>query len=145
MKTTLNILLCVVMLCASSCYQPHDERVNLQQGLRSDSLGSNIIVRPVGQAWSALIGESIEVNRVTSWTNRDGFMELEVRGYNQSHDVRRFLYRVEWLDSNGVVIGSKATAWLQNSSMGKSPFTIRAVAPTTTAVDFRINTRKIKN
>lgn len=54
MKTTLNILLCVVMLCASSCYQPHDERVNLQQGLRSDSLGSNIIVRPVGQAWMPL-------------------------------------------------------------------------------------------
>lgn len=144
MKTALNAILCLVVLYGPGCYQPHDERVNLQQGLRSDSLGSNIVVRPIGQVWSALIGEGITVNRITSWTNKDGFMELEVRGYNQSHDVRRFLYRVEWLDSSGVVIGSKATAWLQNSSMGKSPFTIRAVAPTTTAVDFRINTRKIK-
>ncbi len=145
MKITLNILLGVVTLCASSCYQPHDERVNLQQGLRSDSLGSNIIVRPVGQVWSALIGEGIEVKRITSWTNKDGFMELEVRGYNKSHDTKRFQYRVEWLDGSGGVIGSKATAWLQNSAMGKSPWTIHAVAPGKNAADFKINTRKIKN
>ena len=119
--------------------------MNLQQGLRSDTLDSNIVVRPIGQVWSALIGEGIEVNRITTATTPEGFMVLEIRGYNKSHDIRRFEYRVEWLDPSGMSIGTKTSTWLMNSAMGKSDWTIRTIAPRKDAVDYRINTRKTKN
>ncbi len=145
MRFTLYTLLTVIVFSAMSCYQPHDTRVNVQEGIRSDTLESNIIVRPIGQAFSALIGEGIEINRVITGTNKDGFMELQVSGYNKAHETKRFEYKVEWLDSSGIVIDTKTSKWMQTSAAAKSNFAIRSIAPRTDAVDFRMNTRKIPN
>jgi uncharacterized protein YcfL len=115
----------------------------MQEGVASDNLGSNIVTRPVVHAFSALIGEGIEVKQAVKMVNQDGFMVLEVSGYNRSFDRRVFEYKVEWLDSAGMVIDSTTSKWMQTSAMGKSPFTIKAVAPRKNAVDFRMNTRKV--
>jgi hypothetical protein len=143
MRLALYTMLFVVTVGLCSCSPPPEKGVLMQEGVASDNLGSNIVTRPVVHAFSALIGEGIEVNRAVKMVNQDGFMVLEVSGYNRSFDRRVFEYKVEWLDSAGMVIDSTTSKWMQTSAMGKSPFVIKAVAPRKNAVDFRMNTRKV--
>jgi hypothetical protein len=145
MRLVLNTLLCVITLWSFGCGSPKDKGVILQEGVGSDTLADNIVTRPVIHAFSAIIGEGLEVKKAVTRVNKDGFMELEVRGSNKSFETRRFEYKVEWLDRSGMVVDSAVNKWLTSSAAGKSPFTIKAVAPRTNAVDFRMNTRKIPN
>ena len=145
MRFVLYILLVAIALGLPACYQPKDQRVNVKQDIRSDTLENNIVTKPVVHAFSFLIGEGIEIKRAVTYKNKDGFMELEVSGYNRSFNPLRFEYKVEWLDSAGLVIDSTTSKWLLTSAAGKSDFAIKSVAPRTGAVDFRLNTRKIPN
>ena len=120
----------------------HDPRIHLRQEVRSDSLIDNIVTRPVAYAFSALIGEGIEITEAVTRRNNAGFLELHVNGYNRSYQTRRVKYRVEWLDENGLLIETKTSVWLRTSAMGKSPFSFKVVAPTPKAVNFRMDTKK---
>ena len=142
MKTITNILLFVVAVVLAGCFEKPDSRIHLREKIRSDSLVDNIVTRPVAHAFSALIGESIEITQAVMRRNDAGLLELHVNGYNRSYQTKRFRYRVEWLDENGLLIQSKTSVWLPASAMGKSPFSLKAVAPTPKAVNFRMDTRK---
>jgi hypothetical protein len=143
MKFVLYSLLFVMTLGMWSCGPTQERGVITHSGVASDNLAMNIVTKPIVYAFSALIGEGIEIDRAVSVVNQDGFMELEVAGHNRSFDNRVFEYKVEWLDRNGMVIDSTTSKWIQTSAAGKSPFVIKAVAPRTTAVDFRMNTRTV--
>ena len=138
----LGLMLIMLMVFAFGCQKQNDSRIHVREGVASDTLGSNIVTRPVTHAFSALIGEGIVVTKAVTRRNDAGFLELYVNGQNQSYDTKRFRYKVEWLDADGIVIETKTSVWLPFSAMGKSPFTIKAVAPRTQAVDFRMDTRK---
>jgi len=139
------IILCVMLMlfgvgCGSSS---QDERVNVRRGVASDSLASNIITRPIQDAFEALTGAGIVVdNAVMNRNNNSGFLQVFISGHNKSSKTKRFRYRVEWLDADGLVIDTKTSVWLPMSAMGKSPFQIKAVAPRAEAVNFRMDTRK---
>ena len=145
MKMILYILLCFIALGSFACQPPPERGVALQEGVGSDTLVSNIVTKPVLYAFSVLIGEQIEVKEAITYQNKDGFMQLEVRGYNRSFDTKRFEYKVEWLDKSGMLIDSATNKWILFSVAGRSPFTIQAVAPRNDAVDFRMNTRKAQD
>jgi uncharacterized protein YcfL len=142
MKTmAVCVIAAMTMVLGGCAKQSTDPRVNVADSVGSDSLGSNIILRPVGQAFSALIGEGIEVQETTVRRTPQGFKEIQVRGYNRSHSIRRFDYLVEWLDADGMVMPSKTAVWQPMSVQPKSTFTIRSIAPRVEAIDFRMNTR----
>jgi uncharacterized protein YcfL len=126
----------------TGCHEQHDSRIHLRKEVRSDSLVDNIVTRPVAHAFSALIGEGIEITEAVTRRNNAGFLELHVNGYNRSYQTRRFKYRVEWLDEDGLLIQTKTSVWLRTSAMGKSPFSFKVVAPTPKAVNFRMDTKK---
>jgi uncharacterized protein YcfL len=138
----LEFVLIVLIAFASGCQKQNDSRIHVREGIASDTLGSNVIVRPVAHAFSALIGEGIEVTEAVTRRNDAGFLELFVNGHNKSPKTKRFRYRVEWLDEDGLMIETKTSVWLPMSAMGKSPFSFKVVAPRTNAVDFRMDTRK---
>ena len=143
MKTITNILFFAIAVVFISCNeQQQDSRIHLREEVRSDSLVDNIVTRPVAYAFSALIGESIEITQAVTKRNDAGFLELHVNGHNRSYQTKRFRYRVEWLDENGLLIQSKTSVWLPMSAMGKSPFSFKVVAPRPEAVNFRIDTKK---
>jgi uncharacterized protein YcfL len=137
-------MLYTLLVCAAlglfSCAQ--DNKINLAEDVKSDRLENNIVTKPIVHAFSFLIGEGIEIDRAVTYVNKDGFMELEVAGHNRAFNPLRFEYKVEWLDKSGLVIDSLTSKWLLTSAAAKSPFAIKAVAPRTNAVDFRMNTRK---
>ena len=88
-----------------------------------------------------MLGEGIEVNETTLRTTLQGYKEIQIRGYNRAHNIRRFDYMVEWLDADGMVIPSKTAVWQPKSVQPKSVFTIRSDVPRKDAIDFRMNTR----
>jgi uncharacterized protein YcfL len=141
MKTITNILLCGLVLALISC-EEQASQIHLRSEVVSDNLADNIVTRPVAYAFSALIGEGIEVNQAVMRRNNAGNLELNVNGFNHSQFIKQFKYRVEWLDKDGVVIQTKTSVWLRMSAMGKSPFSFKVVAPTPDAVNFRMDTQK---
>ena len=138
---TLILLYILLIMFVVGCTS--DTRVYVRPGVASDSLGNNIVIRPVKNAFSALIGQGIVIDNATTRRNpNSGFLELYVSGHNQSPKTKRFRYRVEWIDKDGLVIETKTSVWLPMSAMGNSPFQIKAVAPRAESVNFRMDTRK---
>lgn len=110
-----------VMLCLIGCATPHaDPRVN------------------------TLEVPGIDIQHIVMRRTPEGFMEMQATGYNQTREVRRFDYRVEWLDADGMVIPSKTRVWQPASAQPRSEFRLHSIAPQPTAVDFRINTRPMQ-
>ena len=143
MKTITNNILCfLTVISVIGCHEKHDPRIHLREGIRSDTPGTNIVTRAVSYAFSALIGEGIEIRDAITQKNDAGFLEVHINGYNRSYQTKRFRYKVEWLDKNGLLIQSGTSVWLPASAMGKSSFSLRAVASRLEAVDFRMDTKK---
>jgi len=141
MKKT-GIMLIVLMVLACGCTkQQQDPRINLQEGVGSDTLGSNIVTKPVLRAFSALIGERIDITNAVMRRNTGGFMELHIEGYNNSYNTERFQYKIEWVDADGIVVDTNTSVWKPMSAAGKSTFNITDAATRPQAVDFRMNTR----
>jgi uncharacterized protein YcfL len=114
----------------------------MRSGIGSDNLANNIVTRPVVYAFSALIGEGIEIDEAILARNDTGFLELNINGHNRSYNTKRFRYKIEWLDKNGLMIQTKASTWLPASATGRTAFSLKAVAPREEAVDFRMDTKK---
>jgi uncharacterized protein YcfL len=142
MKTVTNILLLIMAFGVLGCYQQADERIHLRDEVRNDSLGNNLVTRPVVRAFSALIGEGIKVEKAILKRSDAGLLELHVLGFNNSYSKRGFQYKVEWLDEDGLVVGSRTSVWHRTSAMGKSPFNFMVQATKPEAVNFRMDTRK---
>ena len=138
----LGILLTMLVVLACGCSKSGDSRIYMREGVGSDTLGSNIVTRPVTHAFSAIIGEGLEVTEAVTRRNAAGFLELYVTGYNKAYDTKRFQYKVDWLDADGLPVETKTSTWLPMSATGKTTFSFKVVAPRTEAVDFRMDTRK---
>ena len=93
----------------------------MAEDVKSDNLATNIVTKPVIHAFSWVIGEGIEIDRAVTYVNKDGFMQLEIAGHNRAFNPIRFEYKVEWLDSSGIVIDSTTSKWLPDLRGGKSP------------------------
>lgn len=139
----IGLILIVGTLLISGCSShKNDSRIHVREGVASDTLGSNIVTRPVAHAFSALVGDGIEITEAVTRRNDAGFLELYITGVNKSYNTKRFRYRVEWLDADGLLIETKTSTWLPMSATGKTPFSFKVTAPRTNAVDFRMDTRK---
>lgn len=141
MKTITNIILATLVFTSIACDQ-QPAKIHIREGIRSDDLGNNIVTRPISYAFSWLIGEGIEIDKAVMARNDSGFLELDIKGHNRSYSAKRFRYKITWLDKNGLTIETKTSTWLPASAMGKSPFSIKAVAPRKEAVDCTLDTKK---
>jgi uncharacterized protein YcfL len=132
----------VVALAVTGCHKASsDSRVNVASGVRSDSAGNNIIVRPVAEFVSVVVGDGIEITDLKERHTPQDLLEIQLSGYNHAMSRRKFDYRVEWLDGDGIVLNSIMTKWITFSAMPRSSFAFRAISPNARAADFRINTR----
>jgi uncharacterized protein YcfL len=142
MKTITNILLFAVALAFTSCNEPEGSRMHLRAGVGNDDVVDNVVTRPVAYAFSALIGEGIQVDQAVLRRTKGGVLELNINGRNNSQFTKKFQYRVEWIDQDGQLVSTKTSVWQRMSAMGKSTFSFKVVAPRAEAVNFRMDTRK---
>ena len=142
MKTLLLIACMMATVVLIGCNeQSSDSRVTVQDKVKSDNLGGNIITRPLIKAGSALVGHGIEITDVRETTNKAGLLEVNVKGYNRSYDTKKFEYFMEWLDEDGSIIESVTSKWMPVSAVARSDFRFKVSATSPEAVDFRMNTR----
>ncbi len=141
MKILLWILFSVIIFSVTGCSE-NDKTVNLGPGVKNDSLTNNAVVNSIAYAGSALLGEGVDVDEISKRYNENGLLELQVKGHNNSQFTKRFWYRPEWIDADGMTISSRTSTWLPVSVTGKSKYNFKVVAPTTKAVDVKIDTKK---
>lgn len=142
-RNSMMIVVVIGMVFLAGCAsQPSDPRINMGKGVGGDTAGDNILMRPFGMVISALLGEGIEITDVIEARTPEGFLDVQMRGYNKAYGAKRFEYRVEWLDAAGMTIPTKTSVWIPVSAIGKSEVSFRFIAPRKEAVDFRLNTRK---
>ncbi len=98
------ILVILAAVMVGGCYQQQDPRVQIGEGVRSDTLDNNIVTRAVAGAFEAFVPQGIELREVQVFRNKSNLMEIHIGVHNKSMVTRRFDYRVEWLDGNGVVV-----------------------------------------
>ena len=139
------IILCVMlMLLGVGCGpKSSDQRVHVRSGLSGGSLSNNIVTKSVRGTFEWLSGAGIVIDQaVMNRNNNSGFLQVFIIGHNTSSKTKKFRYRVEWLDANGLVIETDTSVWKPKSATGKSPFQIKADATRPEAVNFRMDTRK---
>ena len=141
MKKSVIMFIAFMILVCGCGQQQQNPRIKLQEGVASDTLGSNIITKPVMHAFSALVGDRIEVTNAAMRRNMSDILELQVEFYNKSYNTERFEYTVEWYDADGFKIKSNTDNWTKKAVAGKSNGRITAIAPNPNAVDFKMNTR----
>ncbi len=138
------VMLGALLIAMSGCQhqQPADARVHTREGVGSDSLGRNIVTRPIQEALDKITGRGIVISNVLTSRNNSGLLDVQVNGYNESMDPKRFRYRFEWLDESGRILETKTSTWLPFSVMGNASFSIKATAPRPQAANFRMDTRR---
>jgi hypothetical protein len=141
-KCFLLLFFAASIVILNGCKEYKDERVSLDTGVKSDTLANNALTRPVYGAFSLLAGYGIDLKDVKVFRNETGFMEIQVTGYNRAVYTKRFDYKVDWLDNNGIAVDSKASVWTHISAKSRTDFRFKAVAPTKDVVNFNMNTRK---
>ena len=142
MKMIILLFAGLILLAGCSQHQPTDPRVHAREGVGSDTLGSNVLTRPIQEALNAITGRGIVISNVLTSRNDSGLLEVQVNGYNESMETKRFRYRFEWLDETGRLLETKTSVWQPFSVTGKQPFSIKAIAPREQATTFRMDTRR---
>jgi hypothetical protein len=141
MRAMFVIVFMVIVLALTGCYEQKDARVNLGADVRSNTLGNNVITKPISDLVNHLIGKGIVVNEVKMMRNPTGFLMVQVRGFNESVAKRVFEYKAEWLNDDGFTLDTITDNWMRMSVSPSSEFTFTVVATRREASDFRINTR----
>jgi uncharacterized protein YcfL len=107
-----------------------------------------VTTKPVSQRITIIdnfLATDISVTDVSSAINSSGFMEVQVTGINKTDFYKQLEYKIEWLDLNGLKISTIMSRWTRFPAHENSEFRFKAVAPKTTATDYRILIRKGEN
>ena len=67
-----------------------------------------------------------------------GFLQVQIEVLNRKNSMQTFSYRFEWFDMSGMLVDTPTSVWIPRQIEGQETLTITAVAPTTTAKDFRV-------
>lgn len=120
-KLNILILLSVFLLTSCVTARPVDPRV--------------III-------DNFLASDISISNVSSMINSGGLLVIQVTGVNQTTSYKKLEYKIEWIDQNGFVIPTILSRWTEFPAFENTGFRFKAVAPKTTATDFRILIRK---
>jgi uncharacterized protein YcfL len=142
----MRVAICAMVMMAlllGGCQSQHDSDVKIGKRVGNEPVG--FITRPIAGLGSIILGEGIVVNEVKEVRTPEGFLEVQVSGFNESQWTKQLDYKPEWLDSNGITIDSVQSKWMTKSVPAKSDFRFKVIAPSPAAADYRIGTRLTKN
>lgn len=84
----------------------------------------------------------LKAGEVRMFPSKGGPLEVQVDVINDGFSYRGFSYRFDWVDRSGNMIPSQTSVWKTASVPSGSSITIRSIAPTETATDFRLQVRR---
>ena len=108
-------------------------------------------IAPTTESRVSVVGQSqyskypYEAKEVIYSVNSGGFMEAQVNGFNHKHNYNKLEYRVDWLDSKGILVhSSRHNQWTEFPVFRNQTFSFAVVAPNPKATDFKIYIRDPK-
>jgi uncharacterized protein YcfL len=125
------------------CQSQHDSSVQVGKRVGNEPMG--FITRPIAGIGSIILGEGIVVKEIREVRTPEGFLQVQVGGFNESQWTKQFDYKPEWFDANGMTIDSVMSKWMPMSVPAKSEFHFAVVAPSPKATNYRIGTRLTQN
>lgn len=71
-------------------------------------------------------------------TKADDLLKVQVEIMNQRPKEKKFYYRFEWLEADGMMVESPTPIWMMRTIQGKETILLQAVAPNSRVVDCRL-------
>ena len=121
MKTAKKLLLAMSTSLALSAFAQHDPSTSL-------AIAAKVALR--GDANGVRIPEIRAVRR-------NDILIVQTDLFNVGNTDRTVFYRYRWLDSIGSQVGD-GESWKQMTLMGQGQQTVKSVAPSSVATDFRL-------
>lgn len=84
------------------------------------------------------LNKKVSIVGLNEGMTKGGFLQIQIEVLNLKNSMQEFSYNVEWFDMNGMLMSSPSIVWIPKQIEGRETLTITAVAPATTAKDFRI-------
>ncbi|MCC6683388.1 MAG: YcfL family protein [Phycisphaeraceae bacterium] len=88
------------------------------------------------------LNQELDLLGVNEATLPDGTLKIQAEVYNHTRHRVRFKWMVEWMDESGMIIATPTKVWKQVTLNGRETINLNAVAPSTRAVDFRIQMKE---
>ncbi len=82
--------------------------------------------------------KAVRVMGVNTATDAGGHLKVQVEIQNTTRSPKRFTWRVQWFDQNGMLLQSPSAVAVPRQLEGRETAYITATAPTPQAKDFRI-------
>ncbi|MEM8738370.1 MAG: YcfL family protein [Planctomycetota bacterium] len=125
------LVLCFAGLVTLGC-----ETVNTVE--REDPLAAPVVVEDKRITTDVSLQMAASVIGVIEGETEAGFPKVQAELYNWTSERKRVHYRFDWIDVDGFVIDSPLASWQAIALAGKERDYIISVAPTKSAVDFRL-------
>ncbi len=140
-RKSLLMLAATVFIAGCGSGSP-DSRVQLQQGVATDTVTDNNLTRIVTNPISDLFGDGIDILNVNKRFNTAGYLDVNIKGHNRSKHIKRFQYKFEWLDVNDFPLDTQSSTWKLLSAEPGADFNFFGTSPRKEATDFKIYIRK---
>ncbi len=105
---------------------------------RADPVGTKQMVADKRVITDDTLKRKVSIVGVNESTTSGGFLQVQIEVLNQKNSMQDFNYRFEWFDMNGMLVNTPASVWIPRQIEGQESLFITAVAPTTTAKDFKV-------
>lgn len=135
MKRNIQIL-CLVCFFISAASFSSCRTVNTVE--RESPVGSRQMIADKRIVTDSTLNKKVSIVGLNESTTDGGFLRVQIEVINRKNSMQNFNYLIEWFDMNGMLMNTPTSVWIPRQIEGQETLTITAVAPTTTAKDFRI-------
>ncbi len=105
---------------------------------RATPIGTKQVIADKRVITDLTLNKKVSIVGMNEGMTPGGFLQVQIEVLNRKNSMQTFSYRFEWFDMNGMLVDTPTSVWIPRQIEGQETLTITAVAPTTTAKDFRV-------
>ncbi|MFN3531491.1 MAG: YcfL family protein [Candidatus Brocadia sp.] len=105
---------------------------------RETPVGTKQMIADKRVITDSTLNKKVNIVGLNEGITKGGFLQVQIEVLNRKNSMQDFSYRFEWFDMNGMQVDTPTSVWIPRQIEGQETMTITAVAPTTTAKDFRV-------
>ena len=88
------------------------------------------------------LGNAVNLMSIETFGGMGEGMTVQLTLRNHSNSLVKMLYKIDWYTADGKLYDTVLSKWKKRQAYDRETFTIKEVAPSDEAVDFRVQLRK---
>jgi uncharacterized protein YcfL len=105
---------------------------------RAEPTGQKQMVSDKRVIANPILNSRVNIVGINESTTASGYLQVQIEVQNRTRSLQNFSYRFEWFDPNGMQISTSSSLYIAKQIEGRESLFFSAVAPTTSAKDFRL-------